>query len=285
MEPLTGFLQAKALGGLLSWRDQTEAAQMFGAPLGEVERVALENELLPSRYQRNRQMISCRQQLRLFTSVVTVVGCGGLGGYIIEELARLGIGHIIAIDPDVFEENNLNRQLLSSPFNLGMSKVQAAADRVAQINPAVTLTPMHEEFDREGGTRLLRSADIAVDGLDSIPVRLDLAAACRDIGIPIVHGAIAGWYGQVATQFPGDRSLEILYQREKTRGRGIEKGLGNPSFTPAIVASLEVTEVCKVLLCEGESLRGRTLSIDLREMEFMEAKLEADGSGRRAGTA
>jgi molybdopterin-synthase adenylyltransferase len=279
MKRIPEFLHQRARGDLLPWKDQAEAAASFGVSVAVVERIALENDLLPARYQRNRQMISCGQQLQLFNSVVAVVGCGGLGGYILEELTRLGVGRLIAIDPDVFEEHNINRQLLSSLSVLGRAKVEIAAERVREVNPAVTLDPVAEALDGHNGSRLLKGAHIAVDGLDNIPSRLELAEACRDVGIPLVHGAIAGWYGQVATQFPGERSLDSLYQGG-TASRGIEKGLGNPSFTPAVVASLQVAEVCKVVLGEGKPLRGRTLAIDLREMEIMELVL---GGGLLAG--
>ena len=157
-----------------------------------------------------------------------------------------------------------------------------AAERVAQINPAVILDSMFEAFGRDNGLRLLKGADMAVDGLDSIPARLELADACHEVGIPLAHGAIAGWYGQVATQFPGERILESLYHGE-TANRGIEKGLGNPSFMPAVVASLQVAEVCKVLLGEGDPLRGRILTIDLREMEFVESVIGRDSSRAERG--
>ncbi len=269
MEQILVFLRKKSHDGLLDLRDQEEAAQTFGVSFSRVERVALENDLLPTRYQRNRQLISCRQQLQLFSSMIAVVGCGGLGGYIIEELARLGVGYIVAIDPDVFEESNLNRQLLSSLAAIGRAKVTVAAERVAEINPAVTLDPKEEAFAQDTGKRLLKGAHLVVDGLDSIPTRLELAATCREAEIPLIHGAIAGWYGQVTTQFPGERTLESLYSG-KTLSRGIEKELGNPSFTPAVVASLEVAEVCKILLNQGKLLRGRQLCINLLDMEFEE---------------
>lgn len=269
MERLLGFLRAQAADDLLAWAGQVAAAQTFGVSLAEVERTALANGLLPLRYQRNRGMISCDQQLQLFNSVVAVIGCGGLGGYVIEELARLGVGQIVAVDPDVFEESNLNRQLFASLSALGRSKVAVAAERVAQINPAISLDPRAEAFTAASGERLLEGVQLAVDALDSLAARLELAAACRAAGIPLIHGAIAGWYGQVTTQFPGERILEFLYQGQPA-GRGIEKHLGNPSFTPAVIASLEVAEVCKLLLDQGLPLRGRTLTVDLRDMEFVE---------------
>lgn len=269
MNNVLTFLRENLKDGLLPWTAQSAAAERFGWSLAEIEEAALSNGILPARYQRNRSMLSVVDQLLLFRSQVAVIGCGGLGGYIIEELARLGIGRIVAIDPDVFEEHNLNRQLLSSPANLGLAKVEAALDRVGQINPAVRVKPIKEFFCTANGRELLRGATLAVDALDSISYRLELAQACTEMEIPMVHGAIGGWYGHVATQLPGDTTVQSIY-RNWVAGKGIEKELGNPAFTPALVASLQVAEVCKLLLGRGELLRRRKLSIDLLEMEFHE---------------
>jgi molybdopterin-synthase adenylyltransferase len=267
MKLLHAFLREQAVGDLLPWQAQQGAGELFGLSLGQVEEAALELGLLPARYQRNRQAISIEGQLALCRSRVAVIGCGGLGGYVIEQLARLGVGQILAIDPDVFEEHNLNRQLLSSPRNLGLAKAEAARARVAEINPAVTLTPLQVAFGSANGPELLQGVQVVADALDSIPVRLELAQVCKDLGLPLVHGAIGGWYGHVATQFPGENTLQSIY-KSWTEGKGIEKQLGNPAFTPAVVASLEVTEVCKIVLGEGALLRNRKLAVDLLAMEF-----------------
>ncbi|WP_026840089.1 HesA/MoeB/ThiF family protein [Citrifermentans bremense] len=263
------FLKESTQGGMLSWSAQSQAVVQFGLRCHEVEALALENGIFPARYQRNRNMISIEEQLKLFRSRVAVIGCGGLGGYVIEELARIGVGHIVAIDPDIFEEHNLNRQILSTPATLGKAKVEAAVDRVAEINPAVTVTPIKDYFCLANGSEQLAGAMVAVDALDSIPYRLELAEFCTVAGIPMVHGAIGGWYGHVATQLPGDTTVQSIY-RHWVAGKGIEQQLGNPAFTPAVVASLEVAEACKILLGKGELLRDRKLSIDLLEMEVHE---------------
>jgi molybdopterin-synthase adenylyltransferase len=273
MEKLVEFLKQRLQSGLLPFPVEVEAAERFRFKLSEVEGIALENGILPARYQRNQNMIQVPQQLQLFQSRVAVIGCGGLGGYVIEELARLGVGTIVAIDPDIFEEHNLNRQILSSPRNLGRPKVEAAAQRVAEINPAVTLIPIQAAYAPENGPLYLRGSHVIVDALDSIPTRLALASTCTDLGVPMVHGAIGGWYGQVATQFPGDDTIQRLYSRWVS-GKGVEQQLGNPSFTPAVVASLEAAEVCKILLGEGETLRFRKLVINLLDMEFEEVIFE-----------
>jgi molybdopterin/thiamine biosynthesis adenylyltransferase len=202
----------------------------------------------------------------MFRTTVGVIGCGGLGGYVVEELARLGVGKIVVVDPDLFEEHNLNRQLFCTTANLGMAKVEIAAGRIEEINPAVTLIPVQAAFSSKNGAALLDGCHIVVDALDSIKVRLELAGICTSMNIPLVHGAIAGWFGHVATQFPGDNTLQKIYHNWET-GKGVEQFLGNPSFTPALIASLEVAEVCKLIVGQGKSLRGQQLLIDLFSME------------------
>jgi molybdopterin/thiamine biosynthesis adenylyltransferase len=271
MEKMHDFLRAMAEGDLISWHHQKFAANYFGMSIARVEGIALDMGLLPARYQRNRNMISIKEQARLFRSHVAVVGCGGLGGYVIEELARLGVGRITGIDPDVFEEHNLNRQLYSSPENLGKVKVEAAHARVLEINPAVTFIPVKVAFSKMNGFELLQGVDIVVDALDNITVRLELAETSADINAPLVHGAIGGWYGHVATQFPGENTLRKIYSRN-AQSKGIEKGLGNPSFTPAVIASMEVAEVCKIITGHGMPLGKRNLHINLLDMEVDEIK-------------
>ena len=272
MDSLKAFLNEHAVDGLLPLHSQQQAVERFGFSFPQVEEVVVELGLLPARYQRNRQTISIEGQRTLFRSRVAVVGCGGLGGYVIEQLARLGVGHIVAIDPDVFEEHNLNRQVLSTLDNLGQPKVEAAKERVKEINPAVTLLPSQVALSGANGHELLQESHVVVDALDSITVRLQLAQICAEMNLPLVHGAIGGWYGHVTTQLPTERSIQKIYGG-CTEGKGIEKQLGNPSFTPAVVASLQVAEVCKIVLGEGQLLNGRTLAVDLLAMEFHEMGL------------
>ena len=273
MTGLQQFLVESAEVELLPWARQLEAMERFGVSCADVEGASLKAGILPARYQRNLQMISKTQQLQLFRSKVAVIGAGGLGGYILEQLARLGVGQIVTIDDDVFEENNLNRQLFSSPANLGRVKVEVAAERLAEINPAVTVQPIRARFENATGADLLCGADCVVDAVDNVPARLALAEVCRELQVPLVHGAIAGWYGHVATVLPGDDTLQAIYQHW-TGGKGVEATLGNPSFTPAVAASLEVAEVCKILLKQGNLLRNRKLAFDLLDMEMHEISLK-----------
>jgi molybdopterin-synthase adenylyltransferase len=269
MNQLKGYLRDHASGEYISWNVQMKAAGTFGVSAANVEEVALEAGLLPLRYLRNQKTISTAQQLVLFRSRVAVAGCGGLGGYLIEELARLGVGQLLIFDPDVFAEHNLNRQIFSSISLIGQSKTEAAVSRVREINPSLTLTACNCPFEAPEIRDVFQGVSVVADGLDSIPARLELAKLCDFLAIPLVHGAIGGWYGQVTTQFPGDRTVQELYECSSQK-QGIEKMLGNPSYTPAVVASIQAAEVCKILLGLGNLLRRRLLTINLLDMEFNE---------------
>ena len=277
LQPLPDFLLRGADRNFLPWACQRAAAEEFNISYAEVEGVALALGLLPVRYQRNQQTFTVYDQLKLFRSRVAVIGCGGLGGFVIEELARVGVGTITAIDPDIFEESNLNRQLLSGTSALGCAKVEIAAARIADINPSITLRPVQAPYAPQQAAELLDGAQVVIDCLDSIPTRLALAKSCAEMGIPLVHGAVAGWYGHLCTQFPGERSIQTLYGGYSTDQRGLEARLGNPSFTPAVIASLEAAEVCKLLLKIGVLLRGRWLVINLFDMTFDEIPLPREG--------
>lgn len=270
LSDLGSFIRAESRSGLLPWAAQCLAAERFGVGVAEIEAAALEQGVLPARYQRNRETITVSQQWELFRSTAVIIGCGGLGGYLVEELARLGVGTLRLIDPDRFEEHNLNRQLLSTPDLLQCAKVEVAAARVAAINPAVTAVPLMTALSRDNGRDLVRGATVVLDGLDNFPARLDLVSVCREMGIPLVHGAIGGWYGQVATQMPGDDISPFISGR--TPAKGVEGKLGNPSFTPAVVASFQVAEACKIILGQEGCLRRRMLFINLLNMEIEEIR-------------
>ncbi len=221
---------------------------------------------LKDRYVRNENMLSHEENLRLRHFRVAVVGCGGLGGYIIELLARLGIGHLTVIDGDVFEVSNLNRQLLSLPANLGKPKTEEARQRVGEVNPEVKVVARQLLINSDNAAGILVGHDLIVDALDNVSTRKVVAAAANALNIPMVFGAIAGWYAQVGTIMPGDRLLERIYPDEVEKGA--ETLLGNPSFTPALAASLQVAEALKVLLGKEGVLRNKLLIVNTLDHEY-----------------
>ena len=218
------------------------------------------------RYSRNMLALSKEENELLREKKVCVIGCGGLGGYIIEMLGRLGIGTIIAVDGDILEISNLNRQLLSDVTNLGQNKAIQAKKRMNIVNPDIKLIAVEENFTLDNYKSILDGCHATVDALDNVESRLLLQNCCEELGIPLVHGAIGGWYGQLTTVFPGDRTLDKIYQTYDDER--IKNPLGNPSFTPAVTASLEVSEVVKILIKRGDLLRNKMLFINLLDNCF-----------------
>jgi len=218
------------------------------------------------RYIKNENMLSPAENIRIRTFRVAVVGCGGLGGYLIEMLTRLGIGHLTLIDGDVFQTSNLNRQLLSAPDNIGSPKVAEAALRAQRINPNISIRKEYAFLTPENATELLSGHDLVCDALDTISSRRILEQESEKLGIPLVYAAIAGWYAQVSSIFPGDKTLSRIYPDEINRGA--ETFLGNPAFTPALAASIQVAEAVKILLGKEGVLRNKVLSVNLLTHQY-----------------
>ena len=223
---------------------------------------------IPLRYLRNAGTIGVAGQLKLLQAKVAVVGAGGLGGHVIELLARLGLGNLTVIDGDCFDETNLNRQLLASMQTMGVNKATAAAARVAAINPEVRISPFPCRLTEENAGELLAGADVIVDALDNYSSRRILLAAARQLQIPVVYAAIAGFTGQISLVLPTDPSVRQLLQQPLAEDRGVEAALGNPATTPAVAAALQVQEVVKWITGTGPVLSGKLLYFDLERNWF-----------------
>ena len=242
----------------------------FGIKPRDVEITALKNGICPSRYQRNIGTIGISGQIKLLSSRAAVIGCGGLGGWIIEMLARAGVGELVMVDPDVFDDNNLNRQLFSTEINIGKPKALAAADRVATVNSAVDTFASVVFLDEKNGREILEGSSVVIDALDNNNSRRNASVICRELGIPFVHGAIGGMFGQVGVFYPGDSPL---WENDDVPDKGVETETGNPSFTPAFIASLQVSEAIKVLSVPEKGLKGELLWFDLTNLELQRIRI------------
>ncbi len=261
----------EALGRLttgLSPEMTAELADHLGVTRREVEVAALERGLIPERYLRNLGTVGLDGQLALLQAAVAVVGLGGLGGLVLELLARMGVGRLLAVDADRFEPSNLNRQLLATEDDLGRPKPEAAVRRAGAVNSAVTVVPCYDRAGRANLAALLQGVAVAVDALDNLPDRYLLQEACSEAKVPMVHGAVAGYWGQVMTVFPGDPGLKALFgAAERLPRQGIESALGTPAGTAAMVAAWQVQEVVKLLTGRGRPLRQRLLWLDAEQGE------------------
>lgn len=219
---------------------------------------------MKERYIRNIPAVSEEEQAALSGKRVLVVGCGGLGGCLVEHLARMGVGEITAVDGDAFEPSNLNRQLLSTQDLLGTGKALAAQARARAVNPEVTVRAVEAFLDESNADELVRGQDLVLDALDSVPARLVLEDACARADAVIVHGAIQGWSVQAAVVPAGSGLLRRLYggaakaQPEKT----------SLPFTPAFCAAVQAAEAVKLLCGRPTALEGKLLVADLQWMEW-----------------
>ncbi|HOG58685.1 MAG TPA: ThiF family adenylyltransferase [Anaerolineaceae bacterium] len=225
----------------------------------------------PGRYLRNALAISPKEQERLSDCRALVVGCGGLGGFVLEYLGRLGVGNLRAVDPDTFSEGNLNRQLLSSSMNLGRPKALAAAQRMQAVNPLARVEGVQAFLTEENAAELLEGCQVALDCLDSIPARRTLQHACARAGVPLVHAAIGGWLGQVCVILPGERLLDQIYP-DASAEHGEEYEQGALAFTAGMTAAAQAAEAVKLLL-DKPGLRGELLVLDLLNGSFERLRL------------
>ena len=217
---------------------------------------------MQARYERNIPSLTEAESELLRTKKVAVIGCGGLGGYIIEQLARLGIGTIRIVDGDVFEESNLNRQLFSDVTVLGKPKTEVSQARIAAVNPDVKVEALHGYLEEDNALEFLRGCDAVVGALDNIYTRRVLEKTCEKLNIPYIYGAIHGWVAQAAVDMPGQRLIEKMYPEGSTF-----KDKSSLSFTPGLCASLQ-TALCVKLLVGRPVQTGTIFYFDMLEQEF-----------------
>ncbi len=232
-----------------------------GVSIRKVEWFALDTSVLPARYQRDIGSLGIDGQKRLLESSSLVVGLGGLGGFVCEQLARLGTGLITAVDFDTFKQTNLNRQLNSNLDNLGEKKTIETKKRIEKINRAVEFFGFDCKFS-ELPEKIWQGTNIVFDCLDNIEDRLILAHKCSKSNKPLIHGAVAGWYGQVGVIWPGSDALDKIY---KNQTQGMEKKLGTPVFTVATTAGIMVAEGVNVLTAKYKKRESKLHCFDLLE--------------------
>lgn len=225
---------------------------------------------MDERYSRQSELLTPEGQRRLAGKRVAVIGCGGLGGYLIEYMVRLGVGIVTAVDGDVFEPSNLNRQLLSAEDILGRSKASAAAERARRVNPHIKVFAVEAYFNEENADALTAGQDLMLDALDNIPARLLMEDVCARHNVPIVHGAIEGWTAQNATVLPGSHLLHRLYSLSASQPRS-HAAL---PFTPAFCAAIQAAEALRLLLGQPGELAGKLLLSNLQTMEQRTISLE-----------
>ena len=213
-------------------------------------------------------------QQALAHASVAIVGAGGLGAPAALYLAAAGVGRLKLIDPDIVDVSNLQRQVLFAPADVGESKVEVAARRLAALNPHVAIEPAPARLGAANARDLLAGCDLVLDGTDDFATRFAVNDACLALATPLVSGAIGRWTGQVGV-FAGRpcyRCLvpEIPPDAETCAAVGVIGALAG------VIGSMMALEAIKLITGAGEPLAGRLLIYDALSAETRTVRLTAD---------
>jgi molybdopterin/thiamine biosynthesis adenylyltransferase len=205
-------------------------------------------------------------QERLKRSRVVIAGGGGLGSPIAIYLAVAGVGMIRMIDHDRVTLSNLNRQILHWEEDIGREKVDSAGSKLRRLNSAVTVETVAETITESNVTRLVQDCDVVVDAMDNLPTRYLLNRCAVERKMPFFHGAVHGFEGRTMTILPGETAcLRCMY-----RGPVPQEKFPVIGVAPAVIGSIQATEVIKYLVGAGNLLTNRLLVYDGLRMTFNE---------------
>lgn len=220
-------------------------------------------------------------QEKLLSGRVLVIGAGGLGAPLLLYLAAAGVGTLGVVDDDDVDLSNLQRQVIHATSNIGVPKVESAAETVAAVNPDVNFQPYHVRLTSENVYDLIEGYDVVADGSDNFDTRFLVNDACHLAGKTLVSGAILRFEGQIATfkshlgsDFPCYR---CLYREPPPAGMvpSCSEG-GVLGALAGTVGSMQATEVLKEIMGIGTSLSGNLMLYDALESEFRKISLKRD---------
>ncbi|MCI4332021.1 MAG: molybdopterin-synthase adenylyltransferase MoeB [Thermoplasmata archaeon] len=220
--------------------------------------------------------VGVRGQKRLKAGRVLIVGSGGLGSPAALYLAAAGVGEIGLVDHDRIELSNLQRQILYSTSDVGRPKLEAASQRLQQLNPRVKVIQHASVLSSENALDIIRPYDVVVDGTDNFPTRYLVNDACVLLGKPNVYGSIHRFEGQ-ASVFDASRGpcYRCLYPEPPPPDLVPSCAEGGVlGVLPGIIGMIQATEAVKILLGAGEPLVGRLLLYDALGMRFREFHLK-----------
>ena len=230
-----------------------------------------------NRYQRHLLLpeIGEQGQQELLEAKVLLLGAGGLGSPAAMYLAAAGVGTLGIIDMDIVDESNLQRQIIHDTTRVGLSKVESARQTIAALNPYINAKIYDTRLSAENVLSLLAEWDVVVDGADNFPSRYLLNDASVKLGIPVIHGSIFRFEGQVTVFDPinGPTYRDYVPVPPPPELAPSCSEAGVLGVLPGIIGSLQALETIKLLLNLGDSLTGRLLAFDALEMTFREYKL------------
>lgn len=220
-------------------------------------------------------------QEKLLQSRVLLLGAGGLGSPAALYLAAAGVGTIGLVDNDAVDASNLQRQVMHGTSTIGDPKVKSAQARLADLNPDVKILPFDERLTSENVDRIFDQGwDVIVDGLDNFPTRYLVNDASVWKDIPVVHGSIFRFDGQVTTFWPKKGPCyRCLYPEPPPPHLAPSCAeAGVLGILPGVIGTIQATEAIKIVLGQGEPLVGRLLTYESLKMQFRTLKLRRDPS-------
>ncbi|MDR2967206.1 MAG: HesA/MoeB/ThiF family protein [Methanobacteriaceae archaeon] len=230
---------------------------------------------------RQMSIVTKSQQTRFKESEIAVIGCGGLGGTIIEMLTRMGLGNLTIIDKDSFDMSNLNRQVMSSIDSIGKPKSEVTKEKIRLINPYVKVNAINEELNETNLEKIIGNCDIAIDALDNIVTRVLVSRYTKEKEISFVHGAVHGTMGQLTVFNKNTITYEELFSlpsagkelnsKTKQEIQNISQSTP-PVIGPIanIIGSLEAFEAFKIITKIGEvTLAPKILNLDLLDLSSL----------------
>ena len=257
-------------GGFNRWKDE---GRNWSAP----------RTLAPdqrNRYQRHLSLpeVGEEGQLKLLDAKVLLLGAGGLGSPAALYLTAAGVGTIGIIDMDVVDESNLQRQILHNVDRVGDRKVDSAKKTLTALNPDVNVVTYDARLGADNIMEILDGYDVVVDGADNFPSRYLLNDASVKLGIPVVHGSIFRFEGQVTVFDPknGPTYRDMLPEPPPAEFAPSCAEAGVLGVLPGIVGSIQALETIKLILGLGEGLSGRLVAFDALDMTFREYRLQKD---------
>ena len=233
-----------------------------------------------NRYQRHLLLpeVGEEGQLKLLDASVLMLGAGGLGSPAAMYLAAAGVGRIGIVDMDVVDESNLQRQILHNRDRVGERKVDSAKKTLTALNPDVHVVTYDVRLGADNIMDILPEYDLVVDGADNFPSRYLLNDASVKLGIPVVHGSIFRFEGQVTVFDPrnGVTYRDMLPEPPPAEFAPSCAEAGVLGVLPGIVGSIQALEAIKLILDLGDGLSGRLVAFDALDMSFREYRLQRD---------
>ena len=212
--------------------------------------------------------IGVRGQKKLLAARVLVIGAGGLGSPAAMYLAAAGVGTIGIVDDDVVDLSNLQRQIIHGTGNVGMPKVESAAETVTSINPDVTVKPYHIRVSAGNIAELIADYDVIVDAADNFSTKFLINDACVLAGKPYIYGGALRFEGQLMTYVPGRGPCYRCIFRDMPAAGEVPscKEAGVLGAVVGVIGSMQAVEAVKLILGVGKPLTARLMTFDALAM-------------------